>query len=151
MTLLVIGSTPAQAHAVRSLAPLRSLRVRTNWTARRPDWILVATPGQRAEALRRYQLPAFRVMQVPALASTGDLQEDPLRRGLARMIEVGPYHAGASSTGLAVTRRIVSRLMSSLEQMLADRERDAAERARQEKQLERQRKRAAAPEAKTAV
>jgi hypothetical protein len=151
MTLLVIGSTPADARAVRSLAPVRSLRVRTNWTARRPDWILVATGAQRAEALRRYRLPAFRVILMPALAGTGALDKDPLRRGLARMIEVGPYHAEASPAGLAVTRRIVSRLMASFEQMLANRERDAAERARQEKQLERQRKRAAAPEAKTAV
>ena len=67
MTLLVIGATEDNARQIASVASSRGVQVVTGTTSRRPAWVLTASASQRRDALGRYALPAFRVIEYPDL------------------------------------------------------------------------------------
>ena len=80
----VIGASAAAIRQLRAIAPAR-LDVVDEPLAE-IDWMLVATGGQRSEAIRSSGLPPFRVLEMPAIA--GDLDRpdtDALRAVLVKI------------------------------------------------------------------
>jgi len=118
MTLLVLGATDANPRQIEALASARALRVVTAWTSARPAWVLAASPATRREALSRYRLPAFRVVEHPALARDGALDADVLRTGLARMAEIGADEPALSPAGVSFARRLMPWIARALERWL---------------------------------
>jgi hypothetical protein len=76
---------------------------------RRPDWVLVATADQRRLALDRFQLPTYRVIEMPALASIGALEAERAEIGVAlrRMAEIGAHRRLASRFSLGLAALLV--------------------------------------------
>jgi len=128
MTLLVLGATDANARRIEELAAPRGLRVATRWTRARPAWVLVASPQERREALARYRLPAFRVIEHTGLARAGGVGLDVLTAGIARMAEIGTDEPALSPSGVALTRRLMPWIAKALERWLGGDGPDKAER-----------------------
>ena len=118
MTLLVLGATDANARQIEELASPRGLRVATRWTRGRPAWVLAASSQERREALARYRLPAFRVIEHAGLARAGGVGLDVLTAGIARMAEIGADEPALSPSGVALTRRLMPWIATALERWL---------------------------------
>jgi hypothetical protein len=116
MTLLVIGATEANARQVAAAAASRGLRVATAWSSARPAWVLAASAAARQEALARYKLPAFRVIEYPGLA--GAVDPAVLTAGLARIAEIGEDVPALSPRAVALTRWLLPWVTSVLERFL---------------------------------
>jgi hypothetical protein len=127
MTLLVIGATPANVRAIKSAASPHGVRVVVGRTSRRPDWVLVATVAQRAEALARYALPAFRVIEYPEIEGEGTLAEGVLPAGVVGMVEVGAFRPAVSGFGVALTRRLMPWITAWLGRVLVESEPEEAD------------------------
>lgn len=105
----VIGASAAAIRQLRAIAPAQ-LDVVDEPLAE-IDWILVATGGQRSEAIRSSGLPPFRVLEVPGL--TGDLDpsdSDALRPVLVKIAGIGVWRAEISPLGTRLAAVIVRRL-----------------------------------------
>jgi hypothetical protein len=118
MILLVLGATDANARQIEELASPRGLRVATRWTRARPAWVLVASTQERREALARYRLPAFRVIEHAGLANAAGVGRDVLTAGIARMAEIGANEPALSPSGVALTRRLMPWIAKALERWL---------------------------------
>ena len=118
MTLLVIGATDDNARQIASAAASRGVRVVTQTTSSRPGWVLTASASQRRDALARYALPAFRVIEYPDLG--GAMNADVLAAGLARMAEIGDPVPLLSPRAIALTRRLLPWVARMLERALGD-------------------------------
>ena len=116
MTLLVIGATEANARQVAAAATARGLDVATAWSSARPAWVLAASAAARQEALARYKLPAFRVIEYPGLA--GAVDPAVLTAGLARMTEIAEDVPVLSPRAVAVTRWLMPWISRRLERLL---------------------------------
>jgi hypothetical protein len=116
VTLLVIGATEANAGLVAAAAAARGLRVATAWSSARPAWVLVATGAARQEALARYKLPAFRVIEYPGLA--GAVDPAVLSAGVARMAEIGEDVPAVSPRAVAVTQWLMPWISKRIERWL---------------------------------
>jgi len=151
--LLVVGATAASVRQITTLASARGLRVVVDRAPRRPAWVIVATSAQRQDALARYGLPAFRVIEVPGIERDGAVDADMLSRGMARMAELGAYRPTAAAFALAVTRRLLPWVGAALERASADGMPDVEKAAtlRAEKAAERSAERAAAKAADKAA
>jgi len=117
MTLVVIGASAANAARVIEAASARGLRAVIG-TGARPSWVMVATASQRRDALARFGLPAFRVVEWPALDGETEIAPDVLARGVARMAEIGPYRPVASPAGVALTRWLMPWIMRTLDRAI---------------------------------
>jgi len=122
MTLVVIGASAPNAARVSEAASTRGLRAVIG-TGARPSWVIVATASQRRDALARYGLPAFRVVEWPGLDSETQIALDVLTRGVARMAELGPYRPVASPAGVALTRWAMPLIMRTLDRAIGPGER----------------------------
>jgi hypothetical protein len=116
MTVLVVGATDANVRQIAAAASARRLRVASGWSATRPAWVLAASAADRREALTRYGLPAFRVIQFPSLAGTID--PGVLAAGLARMAEIGDDVPVLSPHAVALTRRLLPWIATRLERLV---------------------------------
>jgi hypothetical protein len=115
MRLLLVGASETVARQFHDRAAAYGLRLVHSARVRRPTWAIVATAAQRGEALRRFRLPADRVVLVPAIAAHERLPEDLLERGLARMTELGPWRPLVSAAGVWLTRRALPWIETALE------------------------------------
>jgi hypothetical protein len=113
MTLVVIGASAPNVIRLAAAASSRGLRVATG-AASRPSWVIVATAIQRRDALARFGLPAFRVIEWPGLEGEAAVAADVLARGIARMAELGPYRPVVSRAGVALIRRMMPWVMRTL-------------------------------------
>jgi hypothetical protein len=105
----VIGASGAAVRQLRAVAPAR-LDVVEEPIAE-PDWIVVTTSDQRAEAIRSSGLPPFRVLEVPALTGELDLAAvDALRAVLVKVAGIGVVRAAESPLGVRLASMIVRRL-----------------------------------------
>ena len=105
----VIGASAAAIRQLRAIAPARVDVV--DEPLAEIDWMLVATGGQRSEAIRSSGLPPFRVLEVPAIA--GDLDRpdtDALRAVLVKIASIGVWRAAISPLGTRLAAVIVRRL-----------------------------------------
>jgi hypothetical protein len=105
----VIGASAAAIRQLRAIAPARVDVV--DEPLAEIDWMLVATGGQRSEAIRSSGLPPFRVLEVPAIA--GDLDRpdtDALRAVLVKIAGIGVWRAAISPLGIRLAAVIVRRL-----------------------------------------
>lgn len=118
MTLLVVGATAANLEWIGSAARRQGMRVVAGATIRRPDWVLVARAAERLDAFGRYRLPAFRVIEVPALATDDVLDARVVSAGLARMRELGPFRPTVSALGVAAAGLVMPGLVTLLERIL---------------------------------
>jgi len=116
MTLVVLGATAANLARVTAAAQRHGLAVRSN-LGTSPAWVLAATPAQRAEALSRHALPAFRVIEMSALARDGAIDEETLQRGLRRMVEIGAPQPVLAPRAVAITRRLMPWILARLSRM----------------------------------
>jgi hypothetical protein len=116
MTLLVLGAPDANVRQIAAAASARRLHVASGWSSTRPAWVLVASAADRREALTRYGLPAFRVIEYPGLAGTID--PGVLAAGLARMAEIGDDVPVLSPRAVALTRRLLPLIATRLERLL---------------------------------
>jgi len=131
MTLLVIGATPANIREIKSAASPHGLRVVVGRSSQRPDWVLVATVAQRVEALARYALPAFRVIEYPEIERDARLEEDVLAAGVVGMVEVGAFRPAVSAFGVALTKRLMPWITAWLERVLVEPEPEGVEPAQE--------------------
>jgi hypothetical protein len=118
MNVLVIGSSAEVLSLMGTLAATVRGRAASlsvlpgrlngrNWS--RPDWVLVATADLRRLALDRFQLPTYRVIEMPALASIGALEAERAEIGVAlrRMAEIGAHRRFASRLSLGLAALLV--------------------------------------------
>lgn len=118
ITLLVLGATDDAVRQIASLASRRGVRVATSWTAARPDWVLAASADDRRQALARYALPAFRVIESRGLAHRNGVDAEVLAAGVARMAEIGADEPALSPRAVALTRRLMPWIVKALERVL---------------------------------
>lgn len=117
MTLVVIGASAPNAARVIEAASTRGLRVVLG-TGARASWVIVATASQRRDALAKFGLPAFRVVEWPGLDSDTEIASDILTRGVARMAELGPHRPVASPAGVALIRWLMPWIMRTLDRAI---------------------------------
>ncbi len=95
----IIGASNSAIRRVRSMAPAGVDVV--DEPIAEPDWIVVATGGQRIEAIASSGLPPFRVVEVPTIA--GDLDAPDAAALRAALVTDGGNRCVASR-GVAVGR-----------------------------------------------
>lgn len=105
----IIGADAAAIRQLRTIAPAGVDVV--DEPLAEPDWIVVATDGQRNEAIRSSGLPPFRVVEVPAISGRLDSSDiDALRTVLAKMAGIGVWRVDPSPVGVRLARLLVRRL-----------------------------------------
>jgi hypothetical protein len=105
----IIGADAAAIRQLRAIAPARVDVV--DEPVAEPDWILVATDGQRIESIRASGLPPFRVVEVPAISGSLDEPEvDALRRVLVKIAGIGVWRPEPSPVGVRFARLLVRQL-----------------------------------------
>src|SRR6188508_86526 len=90
MMLLVVGASDRALAIVRTEAATRAVDLHVGTSPTRPDWVVTTTADERADAMRRYGLPAHRVIVLPELATEPTLTAGGASATLQRMVEVGP-------------------------------------------------------------
>ena len=109
MNVLLIGATARASRELRALAP-SGVRVSDETRSVSPDWVLVATGSQRAQAIEAHALPPYRVVEFPAIASDVDpLSHAEVRALLEKMAGIGAARPLLSSIGIAIVRPFVRR------------------------------------------
>jgi len=110
MTLLVVGATESALRQIRTLVPA-GVRVVDGGAS--PDWIIVATARQRAEAINNHRLSPYRIVEMPEVAT--ELSErkirDGIRANLVAMAGIGRVRHTPSRLGVAVARLFVRRMV----------------------------------------
>jgi hypothetical protein len=112
MTLLVVGATESALRQIRTLVPA-GVRVVDGGAS--PDWIIVATARQRAEAINSHRLSPYRIVEMPEIAT--ELNErkarDGIRANLAAMAGIGRVRHTPSRFGVAVAHLFVRRMVGT--------------------------------------
>ena len=109
----IIGANAATIRQLRAIAPARVDVV--DEPIAEPDWIVVATDGQRIEAIRSSGLPPFLVVQVAAISGRLDEADiDALRTVLLKMAGIGVWRVDPSPIGVRLARLLVPRLARSM-------------------------------------
>jgi hypothetical protein len=102
----VVGASATAIRQLRAIAPARVDVV--SEPIAEIDWMLVATGGQRIEAIRSSGLPPFRVLEVPGIA--GDLDPagmNALRAMLVKIGGIGVWRPEISPLGTRLAAAIV--------------------------------------------
>jgi|RhiMethySRZTD1v2_1073278.scaffolds.fasta_scaffold08716_9 hypothetical protein len=108
MTVLVIGASRQALRQLRTIAPPRVDIV--DEPVAEPDWLIVATTAQRIDTVCAHDLPAFRALECPEIASElNAISVDALRTALVKMAEIGECRSLISSIGLALVRPFIRR------------------------------------------
>ena len=106
----IVGADAATVRQLRAIAPARVDVMDEPLTE--PDWFVVATDGQRVEAIRSSGLPPFRVVSFPAISGRLDESDiDALRTVLIKMAGIGVWRVDPSPIGVRVARLLVRRLV----------------------------------------
>jgi hypothetical protein len=109
--LRVVGASATAIRQLRAIAPARVDVVEQ--PIAEVDWMLVATGGQRSDAIRSSGLPPFRVLEVPRIAGDLDPSDtDALRAVLVKIAGIGVWRAEISPLGTRLAAVIVRRLTS---------------------------------------
>lgn len=105
----IIGASAAAIRQIRAIAPARVDVV--DEPLAEIDWMLVATGGQRIEAIRSSGLPPLRVIEMPGIAGDLDASEtDALRTALVKMEGIGVWRTQESPLGVRLASMVVRRL-----------------------------------------
>jgi hypothetical protein len=120
MIVLLVGATERAIGAVREVAGSSSPDIRIGASPDSPDWVMTSTADERAQAIRRYGLPSYRVVEFRALGTGEEPPQEVVRTALVRMAEIGRLPRPRPPLAAAIASRAMPLLTEWATQLATD-------------------------------